>query len=117
MAPQRVGDYFNSSSSSGVQYAQEYGNAMTDAARKYQTIILGAWASSTVLIFTQRLLRQEKPFEVNVAGKKLFSIPQPGILPAKYVQKLDDILFTLNYTLLSFLMVLQFLNYGKVTTQ
>jgi len=90
---------------------------MTDAARRYQTIILVAWASSTGLIFTQRLLRQEKPFTVNLAGKELFTVPQPGIIPGKYVKKLDGILFTLNYSLLSFLMVLQFLNYGKVTTQ
>ncbi|MFB6199805.1 MAG: hypothetical protein ABEJ83_02920 [Candidatus Nanohaloarchaea archaeon] len=122
MAPQTIWKYINRTDVSPqnmsfrpeVEHAARYGEAMTDAARRFQLIVVAAWASSFLFIFTQRLIRQEKPFEINVGGKTVFKIPKPGIIPEKYIKHLDNILFTLNFTLLSYLFVLQFMQYGMI---
>lgn len=100
-----------------VQHAVEYGNGMEQAARKFQGMIIGLWAINTVLIFTHRLLTREKPISIEILGETIWQLDhelterQEGL-----VEHLDNILFTVNYTLLSFLLALQFLPYGKVTT-
>lgn len=125
MAPQSIWEYTNSSAESvknsslspEVAEAAEYGEALTDAARRFQAIIITAWASSFLLIFTQRLIRQEKPFEINIGGKTVFEIPKPGLIPEEYIERLDMALFTINYALLSYLFVLQFIQYGMIKTR
>lgn len=105
-----------------VQQAVEYGNGMEQAARKFQAIIIGLWALNTFLIFTHRLLHREKPIGIQLTnpinGEVEFSWELDYKLSDRQqiiVEHLDNILFTVNYALLSFLMVLQFMPYGKVT--
>ena len=104
-----------------VQQAVEYGNAMEQAARKFQSLILTVWALNTFLIFTHRLLNREKPVGIQI--KKPFT--QEVVMKWEadielserqklIVDHLDNILFTVSYALLSFLMVLQYISYGKV---
>jgi len=105
-----------------VQHAVEYGNGMEQAARKFQGFIIGLWAINTTLIFTHRLLHREKPIGIQlnnpITGEVEWSLEMDRELTDRQemiVERLDNILFTVNYTLLSFLMVLQFMPYGKVT--
>lgn len=100
-----------------VQHAVEYGNGMEQAARKFQGFIIGLWAINTVLIFTHRLLHREKPISIEILGETYWELDHE--LTEKQedlVEHLDNILFTVNYTLLSILLALQFMPYGKVTT-
>jgi len=106
-----------------VQHAVEYGNGMEQAARKFQGFIIGLWAINTVLIFTHRLLHRDKPIGIQInnplTGETEFSWELDHEMTDRQetvVEHLDNILFTVNYALLSFLMVLQFMPYGKVTT-
>jgi hypothetical protein len=120
MAPQADQVLANSSSSSeyfrpGVQQAVEYGNGMEAAARKFQLIIFTLWISSTILILTQRILLQSNPYTITWLDQEIFEIPKLNIFSERTVERLDSILFSLNYTLISFLMVLQFLPYGEVS--
>ena len=120
MAPQGVQSILNSSSSyrPEVEEAIQYGNGMEQAARKFQVIILAAWAVNTGLIFTHRLLDRENPVSIEFMGETIWK--QDWNLTdrqAWIVEHIDAILFVISYTLLSFLMALQFYPYGQVTTQ
>jgi hypothetical protein len=100
-----------------VQHAVEYGNGMEQAARKFQGMIIGLWAINTALIFTHRLLTREKPISIEILGETIWELEHDLTdRQEKLVEHADNILFTVNYTLLSFLLALQFMPYGKVTT-
>lgn len=100
-----------------VQHAVEYGNGMEQAARKFQGMIIGLWAINTALIFTHRLLTREKPISIEIFGETIWELEHElTSRQKKIVDHADNILFTVSYALLSFLMVLQFVPYGKVTT-
>jgi hypothetical protein len=88
-----------------INYMEQYGQAFTEAARAYTYIILTTWASSTLMIFTQRLLLRKQKQSYNI---------YKYTITRKQLKKLDKILFTVNYTLISFLTALQLVPYGKV---
>lgn len=113
MAPQELED-FNSSYNFTVQETSTDSApaGLEKPAQKYATLILMVWAISTTLIFTQRILLRKDPFTFNILGRKI-SVDNPDLLTKKQVKKIDGILFTVNYSLISFLMVLQFFP-GKV---
>lgn len=115
MAPQEL-QGFNSSYNLPVTEGstETAASDLAEPAEKYATLVFATWALSTVLIFTQRILLREDPFSFQVLGKDI-SLNNPGLLSKKQVQKIDGILFTVNYSLLSFLMALQFIP-GKVNT-
>jgi hypothetical protein len=122
MAPQ--GEPASLIASSRVQQAVEYGNGMEQAARKFQMIIISLWAANTVLIFTHRLLHREKPVGIEItdpfSGDTVWEKNLDWELSERQellVDHIDNILFTLSYALLSFLLALQFMPYGKVTSQ
>jgi len=89
-----------------INYMEQYGQAFTEAARAYTYIILTTWASSTLMIFTQRYLLRKQNQSYNI---------YKYTITRKQLKKLDKILFTVNYTLISFLTALQLVPYGKVT--
>lgn len=89
-----------------INYMEQYGQAFTEAARAYTYLILTTWASSTLMIFTQRYLLRKQNQSYNI---------YKYTITRKQLKKLDKILFTVNYTLISFLTALQLVPYGKVT--
>jgi len=90
-------------------YIGEFGNA----AQKWRELVILLWAGSTIMIGLQRILLREEPFTFEIGNWKI-SLPHPGIVPEKWVRKMDGALFSFNYFLISFLMVLQFIPLGKV---
>lgn len=100
-----------------VEQAVEYGNGMEQAARKFQAIILAVWIVNTGMIFTHRLLHRENPVSIEIWGETVWK--QDWNLTDRQawaIDHIDNILFVISYTLLSFLMALQFYPYGKVTS-
>lgn len=90
-----------------INYMEEYGQAFTEAARAYTYIIITTWATSTLMIFTQRYLLRKQKQSYNI---------HKYTITRKQLKKLDKIIFTINYTLISFLTALQLVPFGKVTS-
>lgn len=84
------------------------------AAQSFDRIILAMFAANLALIFTHRALTREDFWKIEI-GKKEIRLPTPRVsVPERYVESLDNILFTLNFALVSYLTVVRFLT-GKVT--
>lgn len=113
MAPQELQDFNSSYNFTVPETSTNTAPAgLEKPAQKFASLILMVWGISTTLIFTQRILLRKDPFTINILGRKI-QVDNPDLLTRKQVKKIDGILFTVNYSLLSFLMALQFFP-GKV---
>lgn len=82
---------------------------------RFQAAIMISWLSAFILIFVQRLLYREEPFTFELAGEKIIELDIENPVPEKYLRHIDNILFTVIFTLLSVMVAVIYFGYGKVT--
>lgn len=94
----------------GIVEADIYGTAMEQASRDFTNIIIALFLSNLILVFTGRMLLRDEPLKIEALGYKIEKELQ---VSEKTIKRLDTIAFTIQFTLVSFLFVLQFVPYGQ----
>lgn len=92
-----------------IVQAQVQTEAVEQATRQHTTIILGMFTANLLMIITGRIAYQQEPFKINMINKKLDTNID---IEKTYFARIDRALFGFNFMLISFLTVLQFIDYG-----
>lgn len=94
---------------------QEYlaGKAFQEGARQYTEIIYILFGLNLAMIFTGRFMVRENPYQINILGKTFYEFEHR--ISRKWIMHLDRILFTISFTIISILTVLQTTPYGQIT--
>lgn len=85
-----------------AQYLQEYNNGMAAATGRFEVMILAMFAANIGLILLSRIMKQE--IEVPYLGRYTWELP----LEKNQMERLENILFTVQYSINSVMVALVF---------
>jgi len=88
------------------------GLGFQEGARQYTEITFLLFALNLGLIFTGRFLVRENPYQINILGKTFYEFEHR--FSQQIIKRIDRVLFTISFTLISILTVLQTTPFGQL---